>query len=338
MFLNSGMRERTATPLKVVWLLVILGSTLRISAQSEIGSLQRFWTPADSFHQARFWVAAGTGTSLYAVTMVGLNEVWYKTYPRSKFHLHNDWGEWRMMDKLGHAFTTYTESRLLSQGSRWTGMNENASRWLGAGVALGLQSSIEWLDGHSSQWGFSWPDMAFNGLGAITYLAQDRFWHEQRVLLKISNWLPSYPSQPMEQLAGNSLDQRAVDLFGSGWGERYLKDYNAQTVWLSVSPHAFLKKSSWPAWLNIAFGYSGENMYGGYANSWILPTGQPVQLDELRYPRYSQYVLSMDIDFTRIPTRSPFLKAVFEALNAFKVPFPGLEYNSLGQFKLGWLY
>lgn len=338
MFLNSGMHEKRVTRYAFICLFLLLGSTIRITAQQQAGSWQRFWTPADTFHQARFWIATGSGTALYAVTMVGLNEAWYKTFPRSSFHLHNDWGEWRLMDKFGHAFTTYTESRLLTQGARWTGMRESSSRWLGTGVALGLQTSIEWLDGHSSQWGFSWPDMGFNGLGALTYAVQDMIWRDQRVVWKVSNWLPSYPAQPRTELGGYSLRQRSEELFGSGWAERYLKDYNAQSVWLSISPKAFFRDSRWPPWLNIALGYSAENMFGGYANRWVLPTGQFVQLDATSYPRYSQYLLSLDIDFTRIPTKSPFLKAVFEGLNAFKFPFPGLEYNSLGQWKAGWLY
>ncbi|MCB0658474.1 MAG: DUF2279 domain-containing protein [Saprospiraceae bacterium] len=306
--------------------------------EKQYSGWNRFWTPSDTFHPARFWIAAASGSAIYAVTMTGLNKTWYRKYPRSDFHLHNDWGEWRHMDKLGHAFTTYTESRILDQGAQWTGMNTKTSRWLGSGVALGLQTSLEILDGHSSQWGFSWPDMAFNVLGAGIYLSQDMIWQEQRVSLKVSNWLPAYPEAPMAQLGGTSLKQRSRDLFGSAWTERYLKDYNAQTIWLSVSPDKFLSSGKWPAWLNIAFGYSAENLYGGYNNRWIIPTGQTVQLDPVVYPRYSQFILSLDVDFTRIPTRNPFLKALFQGLNAFKFPFPGIEYNSLGKWGAHWIY
>jgi len=54
--------------------------------------------------------------------------------------------------------------------------------------------------------------------------------------------------------------------------------------------------------------------------------------------RYRQYFLSLDIDWSKIPTKSKFMKAVFEGLNFIKIPFPTLEYNSLGQFKGHWLY
>ena len=45
----------------------------------------------------------------YSSLMVGLNELWYKDYPRSKFHLFNDNNQWLQMDKFGHLYAFYYE-------------------------------------------------------------------------------------------------------------------------------------------------------------------------------------------------------------------------------------
>jgi hypothetical protein len=46
----------------------------------------------------------------------------------------------------------------------------------------------------------------------------------------------------------------------------------------------------------------------------------------------------LDVDWTRIKTRSKFLKTVLTAMTFIKLPFPALEYNSMGQFKAYLLY
>jgi hypothetical protein len=54
--------------------------------------------------------------------------------------------------------------------------------------------------------------------------------------------------------------------------------------------------------------------------------------------RYRQFYLSMDVDLTRIKTKSKVLKGIFSVVNFIKIPFPALEYNSLGQVKFHFLY
>ena len=41
------------------------------------------------------------------ISLVGINEVWYKNYARSDFHFFDDLKEWNGMDKVGHACTSY---------------------------------------------------------------------------------------------------------------------------------------------------------------------------------------------------------------------------------------
>ena len=41
-------------------------------------------------NKKRLAIVAGTEAFLYGGSLVGLNELWYKDYPRSSFHLFND--------------------------------------------------------------------------------------------------------------------------------------------------------------------------------------------------------------------------------------------------------
>lgn len=54
--------------------------------------------------------------------------------------------------------------------------------------------------------------------------------------------------------------------------------------------------------------------------------------------RYRQYLLSLDIDWTKIKTKSKFLRVILQGLTFVKLPFPTLEYNSKGRFKGYWIY
>jgi len=297
------------------------------------GGLKRpvpFLTPADSFQRDRFWVATGITAVLYTGTVIALNKVWYSQYPRSSFHLFDDSGEWHSMDKMGHMYTAYFESLWGYKVARWTGMSDKSASWTGAVMGLIFQSTVEVLDGFSDEWGFSLSDMGFNILGAGVFLAQQRGWGEQRICIKVSSTPITYSATPITSTDGeafSSLRRRTDDLFGTGYAERFLKDYNAQTTWLSVNVHAFLHpESRFPKWLNIAFGYGAENMYGGFSDVW-KEQGAEFEFVSKDYPRYSQFYLSPDIDFTRIPSRSPLIRTLLGIMNVFKMPGPVLEMN-----------
>ena len=57
----------------------------------------------------------------------------------------------------------------------------------------------------------------------------------------------------------------------------------------------------------------------------------PTEIDGIPVPEFvrtRQYLLAPDIDLTRIKTKSPFLKMVFNIFGVLKFPLPALEYNS----------
>src|SRR5687768_16973398 len=68
---------------------------------------------------------------LYAGAMVGLNELWYKDYPRSGFHFFNDNREWLQMDKAGHVATSYYVGYAGMAALKWAGVEKKKSIWYG---------------------------------------------------------------------------------------------------------------------------------------------------------------------------------------------------------------
>lgn len=331
-FICTNVWQKPLMLLLLMWLLPFWAS----GQKDSLGCLDI----PDHLHKGRFWTAAGTGIVLYTGTVISLNQLWYDEYPRTTFHTFNDMKEWQQMDKAGHMFTTYFEADWLYHAARWTGMNKKSSIIAGTCTALGLQTTLEVLDGFSSGWGFSWYDMAFNVAGAGLWAGQQAGWDEQRLRLKVSSTHITYPDEVVygEPAGETTIRARTDDLFGTNIFPSCLKDYNAQTIWLSVNVHSFLKEESrFPKWLNLAIGYSGENMFGGRENKWEVEDNTFMTSDET-YPRYRQFVLSPDIDLTELNVKSKPLRMLLGMANIFKFPAPAIVFNGHGGVKWDWLY
>ncbi|MBB4079272.1 hypothetical protein GGR28_001892 [Lewinella aquimaris] len=291
--------------------------------------------PAENFNKSRFYTSAGIGAGAYLGFGVGLYSIWYKGYELEGFHTFNDWPEWEQMDKAGHAFTAYFFSRSAFAGLRWSGVRRPVARYTALGVANLLQATIETMDGFSSNWGFSLSDMGANLAGSLVFTAQDILWEEQRILIKVSNDFRPPPdieiTNSREGVTSN-LGYIVRERFGDSPFERFLKDYNAQTIWLSVNPASFLPNSPLPQWLNLAVGYGAENVYGAYGNSW-RENGVGFSYAP---QRYRQWYLSPDLYLSRIPTKKRWVRLTLGILDFIKVPAPALEYSK-GKFRGRWL-
>lgn len=299
-----------------------------------VPSTPHFWIPSDTFHTKRFNTALGISGGLYVGFSIGLYKAWYAQYPQSHFRLFNDWGEWQHMDKIGHVYSTYFQGLLCYKGAKWTGLSEKKAIWTGITCGLLFQSTIEMMDGFSEKWGFSVSDMGANVGGIALFALQQKHWGEQRITLKVSSTYKQYSTMPIpstDDKAFSSIDDRAQDLFGSNFFERYLKDYNAQIYWASFNIRKLLGTSdTWPAWLNIAVGYSGENLFGGFENIWTEDT-HTFRLSQDLYPRYSQFYVGFDLDLNHLNPSTPFLKTICSVFNIFKVPSPAIEINTRGE-------
>jgi hypothetical protein len=279
-------------------------------------------------NKKRVWLVAGAHAAFWVGSYIALDKAWYADYPKESFHFFNDNLEWNQMDKAGHLWTTYQVSRVSAGLWQWTGLRRSKSAWLGGLSALAYQSIIEIQDGFSSEWGFSPMDMVANVAGASLFIGQELGWKEQRISLKLSYWPYDYNTP--------ELHARRDQLFGRSAAERLLKEYNSQTIWLSANLHSFMPNSGLPKWLNIAVGYSNDGLLGGRENKWTNVEG--VEIDRRDIPRVRQFFISPDIDLTKIPTRSKFLRTVLSLVNCLKIPAPALELNSKGKFKAHAIY
>ena len=280
-------------------------------------------------HKGRFWLVTGVNVVGYGASLIILSNTWYKNYPHTSFHTFNDSGEWLQVDKFGHGWTAYNTGRISAGMWRWAGLSQSKSAIIGGVSGALYLTVIEFLDGHSAKWGWSWGDMAANVIGSGMFVSQELLWKEQRIQYKFSFHHKEY-GEPM-------LDQRADDLFGESWAERMLKDYNAQTYWFSANLKSFFQTSRLPRWLNISVGYGADGMFGGFQNKWIDVDSVAV-IDRTDIPRVRQFYLAPDIDFTKIKTNKKWLKTVFFCLNAFKCPAPTLMIDSKGKVKAYPLY
>ncbi|PKP24153.1 MAG: DUF2279 domain-containing protein [Bacteroidetes bacterium HGW-Bacteroidetes-22] len=272
--------------------------------------------------QRRYLPAVVTAeASLYVVSLAGLWSMWYKDYPQSHFHFFNDNDEWLQIDKAGHFVTSYYISRLTSYSVEWAGMSHRNSVWYGGIAGFTYMTTIEILDGFSSEWGASAGDLTANTFGAILFIGQELLWKDQRITLKYS-WHPT-----------KYADYRP-DILGRNTFQQMVKDYNGTTLWASGNLYAFGAGRSWiPRWINIAVGYGAEGMTGAVENSTSYE-GKPIP----HFDRTRQFYLTFDVDLTRIPVKAKWLKLLFNTIGFLKIPAPALEINTGGHIVFHPLY
>jgi hypothetical protein len=285
---------------------------------SIVGSTLFAQTDSTRSKKCRRIVLVSGSTVLTAGSLVYLNQAWYKQYSTGKFHTFNDNAEWLQMDKAGHSWTNYNLGRLMMDAYDWAGFTKK-QKLLSGTIGFAYMTGIEVMDGYSAGWGFSWGDMGANAFGAGLAIGQEALWNEQRVFIKYS-------------YNESGLAKQNPDLLGRTTSEKILKDYNAQTYWISFSPFAFIKGDhKLPKWLAVSFGYGAQGMIGA-RNLPALECATPPLPDWYLHPpeRIRNYYVSLDIDLTKIKTRSKTLKTIFTTLNMVKVPLPTLGFNKYG--------
>lgn len=272
-------------------------------------NLDVFLTPSDTLNTPRRNTVIVSESSIAGITLLGLNQLWYADYERSKFHAIDDNNEWLQMDKMGHVFTSYQLGKHGAQLLNWSGVSKKNQLIYGATLGFTFLTAVEVLDGYSEEWGFSWGDVLANASGTGLYVGQELLWKEQRIALKFSFHQTKYASLRPDKL-------------GNGFLEEVLKDYNGQTYWLSANLHSFFKGSKTPKWLNLAVGYGADGMLSGVKDidNQLLTN----------FYRQRQFYLSLDVNLNEIKTNSKLLKVVFDVFNAVKIPFPTLEFNKKG--------
>ncbi len=259
----------------------------------------------------------GTGFTVgYTGLLIGLNNAWYQNEARTSFHFFNDNRQWKQMDKAGHFWGAFHESRAGIDVLRWAGVPEKKAVIFGGLLGLVLQTPIEIFDGFQASYGASWGDQLANATGSAAVIAQELAWREIRIM-------PKYSFHPTPYAAARPK------VLGSSLAERALKDYNGQTYWFSVNLSSFLKEeSSYPKWLNVAVGYGAEEIVYNHE-----PTNRSFGFDA-----YRQYYISPDLNLMHFKGRSKILNTALYVLSIIKIPAPALEYNRRKGFRLHPLY
>lgn len=295
---------------KSILLFILICFSLKGTSQENT-----FFQKSDTVNHKRIKSVYRTEAIAATIGLVGLNQLWYADYPKSNFHFINDNKDWMQMDKFGHFMSSYYIGKLGMSALDWAGAPKKQQLLYGATLGFAFLTAVEVFDGYSAEWGASSGDIIANASGTAFLIGQELLWNEQRISVKFS-----FHRTQFAPLRPNTL--------GSNLGEEILKDYNGQTYWLSANVWSFNKKSKFPKWLNIAFGIGAEGMvYSKYQNQ-----------DPSLQPPFRQFYAGLDIDLTKIKTKSKFLKGLFNTLNFIKIPAPTLEFTSKGKIKTHLFY
>ena len=235
--------------------------------------------------------------------MFALGYAWYAPQWITSFHLFDDLGEWKQMDKVAHFFWTFQVSALAARLMLWAKLDDVSSAKVGAGLGFLFVSGIEIADGFSIAYGASLYDVVANALGAACFLGQRIVW--KRILV----W-PKFSFHP------SAFAPLRPEVLGSGFLEEMLKDYNGQTFWYSFR----ITKLPLPSWLTLAVGVGAEGMIFGRVH----------ENEAMNFDPHRRYFLSLDVDLSHIKTTSRVLKALLYIPNIIKIPAPALEISTNG--------
>lgn len=260
------------------------------------------------------------GSTVYAGGAAYLTHLAYREEEPVPFHILNDFRTFLQIDKFHHAFISYAASSVGYDWLRSTGADRKKALIYSGTIGVGLSATKEIIDGFNRHSGFSWADISAGIGGTSLFIGQELLLKEQIFINKFSFLRSGYADQANGSLGNNQF-------------QSYFKDFNGHTYWLSMNANRLVFRNSLPSWINIAAGYSANGMFGAFENA---STYNSVAIPVTE--RYRQYLLSMDIDWSKIPTDSKFVSTLFKAMNFIKIPFPAIEVNSKGEFRGYWFY
>jgi len=263
-------------------------------------------------------IGAYSGLGVLGVGSVFVyNYIWYKDMERAPFHFYDDNKDWLQMDKHGHMYSAYHQTRMSYHLFRWIGYSKKTSLWVSSGISTFIQFQVEFWDGLHEGYGFSYGDIIANSLGTGLFAAQEALWDEQILKLKFSYWPSRYREHSPEHLGDTPF-------------KALFYDYNAHTQWISGSLRRITGIEAIPQWLNISVGFSGMGMLKEVDNVGI-PGFE-------NYQRYRQTFLSLDVDLSHLKPKNPFLRGLVFVANMIKFPAPALEYNKVDGLKFRPFY
>jgi len=197
--------------------------------------------PEDALRRTHWLIGAGAvGVALYGATQ------WWQDGLAGHFRTVNEgwFGQDTYAggaDKLGHAYSAYTGTRLLARGFEELGNAPERSLWLAATTSLGALTAVEVMDGFSKAYRFSKEDAIMNALGTGMGVLLEKKPELDKVLdFRVRYW-PSEDARRLHQ----------YDPVG---------DYSGQTYFLVVKAAGFdaLRKYEPLRYLELAVGYGSR--------------------------------------------------------------------------------
>jgi hypothetical protein len=78
---------------------------------------------------------------------------WYDWHSARGWRWFDDGAEWKQVDKVGHAWTTFQLSRIAYLSAQKAGYPPQKALWMAAALAWSYQTTIEVSDGFFPKWG-----------------------------------------------------------------------------------------------------------------------------------------------------------------------------------------
>jgi hypothetical protein len=268
------------------------------------------------FQTGRFLRWLAFGLSVYGLTLAGLIWAWYGVEGQTSFHWFDDSGEWLGMDKLGHCTATFQVAAFALFILQKAGAARRPASWIAALMGWLVVSSYELLDGLSPTYGASWADLLANAGGALLLPLQVRVFPRLMAIPKLSYY--SHALAPLRPA-----------LLGSTMADRWLKDYNGMTLWLSLDVNTITNRKLLPPWMTVAVGYGAEGLLGGHDNVWTDAGGTVHDYSQLA--RTQQFYLSLDLNVIYLRERLPERwRWLLMPLHLIKCPAPAIEWGAEG--------
>jgi hypothetical protein len=232
-------------------------------------------------------IGAGTTAAITASHLQNFNS-WWKG-ERSAFHLSGSEGYTLGIDKIKHMYCSYVISDLMGKAFGWAGVQAKKALLYGGGMSLLLATYVEIGDGFTKRQGFSIGDECADILGAALPFARETFPWLQLIDFKWS----VYPSEPYRR----------------GKYQTVIADYESHFYWASIDMYSLLPsslRSYWLPFINIAIGYSIENMTEG------------------KTPRRALFI-SLDLNTKKLPGDAAVWNTIKQALSYFHLPAPAIK-------------
>lgn len=275
-------------------------------------------TSSDNLKRNLLIISSITGSTLLSGSISYVS--YFKNINPVKFHFYNDFKGYLQVDKFVHSYGSYIACSTWYKGLTYAGIDKERALLLSGFFGSLPLTPKEVFDGFTESSGFSWGDILANGIGPAFFVSQELIFDEQILKYKFSFSKSDFAAQANGYLGKTLL-------------QSFFEDFNGHTYWLSINASRIFPKMNLPDWISIAAGYSANGMFGMYEN---IDSYKGVRIPETQ--RYRQFLLSLDVDWSKINVKPGFLRVILYGLNFIKVPFPAIEFNSKGNFKGYWIY